>query len=119
MTSQARTPDDKESATNELTPTQLFTVFADERRQMVLSYLSHRQGAVLVGDIAEYIAIAEGNPTQEWYERISTDLYHSHLPHMQDIGLLLFNLETEQVSLTANRRLLTPYLDLAGYPEGE
>lgn len=117
MTSQARTPDDKDIAAAGITPTQLFTVFAHERRQRTLAYLSQRAGAVSVGDLAEYIAIAEETPTQDRYERICTDLYHSHLPRMRDLGLLTYNLESEQISLTVRRRLLTPYLELAGYPE--
>ncbi|EMA42249.1 DUF7344 domain-containing protein [Halobiforma nitratireducens] len=112
MTPQARIPDDTDTDPDEIPPTRLFAVFADERRQRILTYLTQRPGAVLVGDIAEYIAIAEGNPTEEWYERISTDLYHSHLPRMRDCGLLTYDLETESVSLTVERTVLTPYLDL-------
>lgn len=117
MTPQARTPDDAGIATDEITPTQLFAVFADKRRQQALAYLSQRAAAVAIGDLAEYIAIAEEHPTHDRYERICTDLYHSHLPHMRDLGLLTYDLETERVSLTVRRRILAPYLDLAGYPE--
>ncbi|SFC69897.1 hypothetical protein SAMN05444422_11547 [Halobiforma haloterrestris] len=112
MTPQARTPDDTDPGTDEIPPTTLFAMFANERRQQILAYLTRRPGDVLLGDLAEYIAINEGNATQEWYERICTDLYHSHLPQMRACGLVTYDLETEAISLSVERGVLAPYLEL-------
>ncbi|WP_238593266.1 DUF7344 domain-containing protein [Natronobacterium lacisalsi] len=112
MTPQARTPDDTDTGTDEIPSTTLFAMFANERRQQILAYLIRRPGDVLLGDLAEYIAINEGNATQEWYERICTDLYHSHLPQMRDCGLVTYDLETEAISLSVERGVLSPYLEL-------
>lgn len=87
-------------------------MFGHERRQRILTYLSQRPGAVLVGDLAEYIAIAEGNPTTDWYERICTDLHHSQLPNMEDAGVLSYDQKHERISLTVNRQILAPYIEL-------
>lgn len=115
---QARIPDDVDVRSGEITPTQLFTVFAHERRQHALAYLSQRPAAVLLGDLAEYIAIAEEDLSQEWRERIRIDLYHSHLRLLSDLGLARLDPETDLVSLTVDRDVLVPYLDLSGRVDG-
>ena len=115
MMPQARTPDGASTDSSEITPTELFTVFAHERRQLALAYLSHRGTAISIGDLAEYIAVTEGDPTYEWYERIVTDLHHSHLPQMCDLGIVDYDVESERISLTVDTGIVTPYLDLAGH----
>lgn len=94
-------------------PTTLFLAFSRRRRQLALEYLSGKAGAIALGDLAESIALAEGTPTRDRYERILTDLIHCELPKMADSGLLRYNLDDEWVELTVRRAELTPYLKLA------
>ena len=94
-------------------PTTLFSVFSRRRRQLALEYLSGKAGAVILGDLAEFIAVAEGEPTRDRYERILTDLIHCELPLMADSGLLRYDFDDEWVELTVGRAELTPYLKLA------
>lgn len=96
----------------EITPTELFSLLGSRRRQHAVVYLSQRPAAVELSDIAEYIALKEGEPTRERFERVSTDLYHSHLPALEDAGLVRFDEDTEAVELIVPRSVVAPYLAL-------
>lgn len=91
--------------------------FSHERRQQILAYLAQKPVAISLGDLAEYIAIKEEQPSYEWYERILTDLGHCHLPHLQDTGLIHYNPDEETVKLAVERSVVVPYLRLAGYAD--
>ncbi|WP_436344832.1 hypothetical protein [Natronorubrum sp. FCH18a] len=54
------TPDDGTDL-RDPSPTTLFEAFASPRRQLLLQYLAHRPGAVLLGDVAEYIPSRKEN----------------------------------------------------------
>ncbi|MFP8955398.1 hypothetical protein ACLI4Y_01625 [Natrialbaceae archaeon A-CW3] len=117
MKPQAKHPHNTASATVEATPTQLFGVFAEERRQFALSYLAQKPAAIHIGDLGEYIALKEDNPSYDWYQRILVDLHHRHLPYLRDLGLVRYDEETELVSLAVNRHVIDPYLKLADQDE--
>lgn len=91
------------------------TAFSHERRQHTVAYLAQKPAAIPLGDLAEYIAIKEGEPSYEWYERVLTDLAHCHLPHLREAGLVQYDMEEETVELAVNQSVVVPYLKLAGY----
>lgn len=115
MMPKTRNPNQRKGDRHEITPTQLFAAFSNERRQQTLAYLAQKPAAIALGDLAEYIAIKEEQPSYEWYERVLTELAHSHLPHLQDTGLVRYEAERESVELAVDRRVVAPYLRLAGY----
>ncbi|WP_337652331.1 DUF7344 domain-containing protein [Halomontanus rarus] len=117
MMPQTRDPNQPEEERREITPTQLFTAFSHERRQQTLAYLAQKPAAIALGDLAEYIAIKEEQPSYEWYERVLTDLTHSHLPHLREAGLIHYDVEEETVGLAVKRSVVAPYLELAGYAD--
>lgn len=100
-------------------PTTLFAVFAEQRRQHAISYLSHKLGAVALGDLAEYIALAEGEPTRDRYERVLVSLVHAHIPQLIDAELVRYDAESETVELRPDPAVVRPYLDLAAIPTPE
>lgn len=100
-------------ATEDVSPTTVFKALSHTRRQHALQYLVQKPGAVAFGDLAEYIAIEEGMTTRDRYERILTGLYHTHLPHLADAGLVRYDVEREVVKLRVNPEALLPYLELA------
>jgi DNA-binding transcriptional ArsR family regulator len=106
-----------EDGRRDITPTQLFTAFSHERRQQTLAYLAQKPAAIALGDLAEYIAIKEEQPSYDWYERILTDLAHCHLPHLQEAGLIEYDAKREIVELAVRRSMVAPYLELAGYTD--
>lgn len=112
MKPDVQNPRKAESRCLETTPTQIFAALAAERRQHALCYLGQKAAAISLGDLAEYIAIKEGDPSYEWYQRITVDLYHRHLPHLADAGLIEYDVDSELVELAIDRRAIDPYLRL-------
>lgn len=112
MNSDAFDPDGARTDRAEITPTKMFEVLADERRQYALRYLAQKPSAVPVGDVAEYVAVREGEPTRDRYERVLTGLYHVHLPLLTSAGLVSYDERRELVTLLVARGELDPYLRL-------
>ena len=112
MKPQTRNPQTGESDRSDVTPTTLFAALAARRRQRTLRYLSQKPAAIHIGDLAEYIAITEDEPSHDRYQRILVDLYHTHLPHLSTAGLVSYDETTELVSLTVDRDVIEPYLRL-------
>lgn len=117
MKPDTQNPDNAGPNQSDITPTQLFTALSDERRQHALVYLSQKPAAIYLGDLAEYLAIKEGEPSHERYERIIVDLHHRHLPHLCGAGLVDYNADTELLELAADRDLVAPYLELTNLAE--
>lgn len=111
MIPEARGPNRFDDERGEIPPTELFTAFAHDRRQRAVAYLAGKPAAIPLGDLAEYIAIAEG-PT---YERVLTALAHNHLPRLREVGLVSYDAVDETVELVVPRSVVAPYLELAGY----
>ena len=93
-------------------PTLMFVVLSQERRQHAIAYLAQKTAAISIGDLAEYIALKEGDPTYDRYERVLTDLHHCQLPYMVDAGVVRYDPDTELIELLVDRDDLTPYLRL-------
>lgn len=101
----------------QITATTLFEAFSNERRQHTVAYLAQKPAAISLGDLAEYLAICEGEPTADRYDRVLTALAHNHLPHLQDAGMVHYDATEETVELAVSRRIVEPYLDLAGHSD--
>lgn len=117
MKPQTQNPHNTESDHTTITPTQMFAVLSDERRQYALVYLSQKPAAIYLGDLAEYIAIKEEEPSQERYQRILVDLHHRHLPLLCSAGLVDYDKDTELLEFTADCDLIAPYLQLTEHAE--
>lgn len=113
MTTKTPTELPHSSLSDALSATDIFALLADDRRRNVLHYLSQQVGTVSLGELAEQLAIWEGNPTYDHYERILTSLNHSHLPKLVDGGLVHYEVEQETVSGLDALESVRPYLDLA------
>lgn len=92
---------------------EIFSALAHDRRRYVLHYLTRRVGAVPLSDLGEAVALWEGEPTADRYERVLTGLYHRHLPSLAERGFLGYDLEREQVWIEDGAEAVRPYLDLA------
>lgn len=112
MSQENRLPTGRGIPRDEISATQLFAVLAHERRQQVLAYLSRRTGAVLLGDLAAYLASGENNASTASLERVLIDLHHSHLPLMRERGVLEYDVDSRLVSLNCPPDTLRPFLDL-------
>lgn len=76
----------------------MFGLLADERRQLTLQYLAQSVGAVHLSDLADGVALREGEHTADHYERVATSLVHTHLPKLAAAGLVDYDRETDLVS---------------------
>lgn len=112
MKPHTQTPQDAEIDTPDISHTELFTAFAAERRQHALTYLAQKPVAIPLGDLAEYIALKENEPSYDWYQRILVDLHHRHLQQLRDAGLVHYEADTELVELAVDRDVIEPYLQL-------
>lgn len=117
MKPQTRNSRKAETDTTDISPTQLFTAFAAKRRQHALAYLAQKPAAIQLGDLAEYIALKEDDPSYDRYQRILVDLHHNHLPHLRDARLVSYDVETELLELAVDRDVVAPYLRLAEHEE--
>ena len=93
--------------------TDIFSVLSNERRLQTVQYLSQLVGAVETKDIADHLALVEGNHTSEHFERISTGLVHVHIPALVDAGIAEYDPERETVALLDVAEEMQPYLALA------
>lgn len=96
----------------ELTPDVVFKLLQDRRRRYAFRYLSRKTGATAVPDIAERIALLEGESTPERYTRVTATLYHIHIPLMSDAGVVRYDADRDTVELCDAAEHLVPFLQL-------
>lgn len=82
-----------------------YEALADEDRRTVLSTLCESGTALSLSELAVELAQEESGPTEigggDAVERHEIELYHRHLPKLDDVGLVDFDQERRLVSLTA------------------
>ena len=115
-------PDDSSSAESpsddELTRDDLFHVLQCRRRRLVLKYLHEYPGdePADMSDIAEHIAALEHDTTvdalrSKQRQRVYIALYQSHLPKMDEAGVINYNQDRGLVEATALANSFNGYLD--------
>jgi hypothetical protein len=85
----------------------LFDVLADERRRLALYCLDTRGGSVALAELAAEVArlergIDEGESTRlpdEDVQPVYLDLYHAHVPKMEENGVVEYDPDTGTVGL--------------------
>lgn len=93
----------------------IFEVLKNRRRRDVLEYLQSSDGPVTMSELAERIAAWENdvsvsalNSTQR--KRVYVALYQTHLPKMDDVGVIDYDSDRGTVELSENADLLRMYL---------
>lgn len=74
----------------------IFHILQNERRRQVLHHLHGVDGTVMMRDVAEAIAAWENDTTVEnlhsdQRQRVYIALYQSHLPKLDDLGVIEYN----------------------------
>ncbi|MDT3436700.1 hypothetical protein [Haloarcula sp. 1CSR25-25] len=128
-TSEPTTAESEESTTDEspsaesasddgLARDDLFHVLQCRRRRLVLKYLQEYpgDGPADMSDIAEHIAALEHDTTvdslrSKQRQRVYIALYQSHLPKMDDAGVINYNQDRGLVEATALANSFDGYLD--------
>lgn len=101
----------------DLPTTTIFELLADHRRELALRYLTSAVGAVPLRELADQIALVEGEHTRRRCEQICTSLVHVHLPKLADADVARYDPSKETVELQATADQLRPFLDLAAPPD--
>lgn len=95
----------------------VFQALRNRRRRYVLYYLRDREQAQL-DDLAIQLAaweqdISPDEVSSEDIENVATNLVHTHLPKLEDYGLVDYDRRTETVTYPYTPSLLNEALELA------
>jgi len=91
----------------------VFKLLSHHRRRIAVQYLATQVGTTSVSDVADQIALLEGEHTRDRYERICTSLVHTHLPKLADGGAIEYDPDQEVVELRDQAAGMLPYLEVA------
>ena len=108
---------EQEEPETELSRDMVFDVLKNRRRRYALHYLKQQEGSVKLSDLAEQVAAWENDTTinnisAAERKRVYTALYQSHLPKLDDAGIVDYNQNRGIVELTEKAAELDVYLEL-------
>lgn len=88
-----------------LSKTKIYRVLANSRRRHALQILCKSNSSIPLADLAADIAsreLDESDETdnEEYIERVLISLYHTHVPKLEDMGIVEFNATKRTVSLS-------------------
>jgi DNA-binding transcriptional ArsR family regulator len=94
----------------------IFELLKNRRRREVLSYLLEADETVTLGELAEQIAAWENDTdvnalSSDQRKRVYVALYQTHLPKMDDAGIVEYDQDRGLITLADNADLLMMYLD--------
>ena len=100
----------------ELSEDQIYHLLQNERRRNVLRYLHDVDGQVPMRDIAEQVAAWENDSTVQTItsderQRVYIPLYQSHLPKLDEEGIIEYNQSRGTVRKTHMADVLYDYLE--------
>jgi hypothetical protein len=112
----------REATSDGLSNEEIFDVLQNERRRHVLQYLREHGGPVSLGDLADHVAAAEYDcsceeVTSAQRKRVYTTLQQSHLPQMDEVGIVDYDSDEGVITTTDQTEELTVYLEIV--PQGE
>lgn len=81
---------------------EIFEILSSSRRRRTLYHLHERGGHADLPDIAHDIAIDEhGDPVPDHVEkRLYISLYQTHVPKLEDTGMIEYDPESREITLT-------------------
>ena len=102
--------------TEELTQAELFDVFSNARRRLAVRYLIENGGSTDLAPLVEQIAawenvIQPADVTRTQRRRVYISLYQTHLPMLEDHGIVDWDPETHSIELLQDDVVFEPYLD--------
>lgn len=107
----------------ELTKETIFDLLRNQRRRYVLHYLDKHTEMIRLGELAEALARWEHeDDTEEVYithrdrKRAYVSLYQTHLPKLDDAGVITYNQPRGTIELGPTYRDIRAYLDYSDTP---
>ncbi len=101
---------------SELTQAELFDVFSNARRRRTVQYLKRQGGSCDLAPLVERVAAWENETrpedvTRTQRRRVYISLYQTHLPMLEDRGIVDWNPDEHEIKLLPSEGLFEPYLD--------
>ncbi|WP_418286650.1 DUF7344 domain-containing protein [Halorubrum sp. DTA46] len=86
----------------EITKDEVFEVLSSSRRRLILYHLHRRGGQAELRDLARDTAEAEsdGDVDDGVVKRFYISLYQTHIPKLEEVGLVRYDSDSKTVSLT-------------------
>jgi len=99
-----------------LTPDEIFHLLQTNRRRDALRYLKRHEGPVRMRDLAEQVAAWENDTTvralsSRQRQRVYIPLYQTHLPKLDEAGVIEYDQSRGVVERTPVADQLDPYLE--------
>ncbi|ELY59632.1 hypothetical protein C493_04908 [Natronolimnohabitans innermongolicus JCM 12255] len=106
-----------EHADEPLSKGEVFEVLRNQRRRYVLQYLKQDSRPVELGDLTQQVAAWEyettpDEVTPEQRKRVYTTLQQTHLPKMDESGILVFDSDEGIIRATDRTRDISIYLEI-------
>ncbi|MFA9416697.1 hypothetical protein [Natrinema sp. HArc-T2] len=100
----------------ELTQAKLFDVFSNARRRRTVQFLKRQGGSCDLAPLVEQVAAWENDTdpddvTRTQRRRVYISLYQTHLPMLEDHGIVDWDPEGHEIELLPNAERFEPYLD--------
>ncbi|WP_137291569.1 DUF7344 domain-containing protein [Natronorubrum halophilum] len=101
---------------HELTQAELFDVFSNARRRRTVQYLKRRGGNCDLAPLVEQVAAWENETepddvTRTQRRRVYISLYQTHLPMLQEHGIVDWDPDDHAIELLPGEDVFEPYLD--------
>ncbi len=101
---------------NGLTQAELFDVFSNARRRRTVRFLRKKGGSCDLAPLVEQVAAWENNTntdsvTRAQRRRVYISLYQTHLPMLEDHGIVDWDADAHSIELLPSEKLFEPYLD--------
>lgn len=106
----------KSSNDESLATDRVLDALAHERRRHVLHCLRNYDQTMALADLADEVAVRENETaiteiTAEEVKRVYVSLYHTHIPKLQDVGVVEYSQDRDMVTLLDTADQLDDYLE--------
>lgn len=104
------------SSDAEFSQDQIFDLLSNRRRRYVLNYLLRVDRPVSIQELSKELAtwefdVDEDELTDQQEKRIYVALYQTHIPKLEDAGVITYDSDAGLVELTDDATRLQPYVE--------
>lgn len=93
----------------------IFELLSNPGRRYVLTYVLQSDGFVTISELVDYVTTkTNAKMTDEEFRRkVTLELSHTHLPHLEEEGFIRYNMERQLILPTEKTPMVEPYLRIA------
>jgi len=94
---------------------QVYTILANERRRRALEQLGSVGGVVTVHELSALVAgheTGESPPPKRCRESVYTSLVQTHLPKLEELGVIEYDRETQTIEVSRHARDVALYTEV-------